>query len=138
MSTQHYKDELCYTDDHEWINLNDKPPIVGIAPFKLIGIPGIEKIQWLGAPGAVIKQNQLIAIIYWKDYYIPVHAPTAGKIIDLNSRLLIGELDLVKLSPENEGWLFSVIPLLHDDDNLLTYEEYASKIQPVSTHRKLL
>lgn len=50
-----------------------------------------------------MQKKEIISIIHYDDYKIPVHLPVAGKIKSINDILLSGDQNVLLQQPEQNG-----------------------------------
>ncbi len=118
---------LKYTEDHEWVNLDGNIAIVGITDFaqgELGDIVFIE-IETEGeelAIGEVFGTIEAVKTV--SDLFLPVDA----KILEVNSAILDNP-ELVNSDPFGEGWLVKIeLKDASSLDTLLTSEKYEELI----------
>ncbi|QEC67452.1 hypothetical protein FRZ67_09135 [Panacibacter ginsenosidivorans] len=123
------KKDLYYTNDHEWINFQGSIAYIGVCNFKLKGIRNVEKIIFTADMGFK-KQGDVVAVIHYDDYKIPVGMPVDGKIINLNQWLLNGQHQILLQDAENTGWMALIVPNQpYERKNLLQYTQYNLKLK---------
>ncbi|MFA6060697.1 MAG: hypothetical protein WC756_21050 [Taibaiella sp.] len=102
-------DDLFYTKEHEWIRFTAETALIGIAQFKLTGIPKIDNIGLFGFKvGDLIPQDSILLNLHYREYTIPVHAPVACKLLEINNIVENGSWEMITDQPEGKGWLFKV------------------------------
>ncbi len=131
------RDNLFYTKDHDWILFTGAVAYIGVANFKLTGIPMIDDISLFGyKTGDLVHEGTLLLNIHYREYVIPVNAPTTCTFLRMNIIIDNGSWDLITDDPEGKGWLFRVEPRLEENSHLLhptTYKKqlpYATNGQP--------
>lgn len=103
------KNDVYYTNDHEWIDFQGSVAYVGVCQFKLKGILQVEQISFLTSE-SIQKQGEVIAIVQYDDYKISVHMPVDGKVISLNDAITQGSKNLLLQQPESDGWIALIVP----------------------------
>jgi len=120
-------EELKYSNDHEWIKVENGTGIIGITDYAqgelgdivYIDIdPDLDEIL-IGESFGSIEAVKTVSDLY---------APVSGKVIELNPNLE-DEPQLVNTDPFGEGWLIK-IELSNTDQlsELLNSEEYQEQI----------
>ena len=117
------KEDLLYTDDHEWVRVEGDEATVGITDYAqselgeivFVDVPTIdESIQQFDVFGSVEAVKTVADL----------NMPMSGTVKDFNYRLDI-EPELVNNDPYEDGW---IIKISLDDPrevaNLLTPEQY--------------
>jgi len=117
-------DNLMYTNDHEWLSLNDDGSVtVGISDHAqgalgelvFVEVPNVGDSFAAGDACAVVESVKAASDIY---------CPVAGTVVAVNAALADAP-ELVNSSPYENGWVFRLQP---DDtgvlDELLDAEAY--------------
>lgn len=95
-----------YTDEHEWIDVEDDIATVGITEYAQGQLGDIVFVE-LPEIGALIEQGKDAAVVESVKAASDVYAPITGEITEVNPAL---EEDpaLVNTSPEDDGWFFKM------------------------------
>ena len=95
-----------YTDEHEWIDVEDDIATVGITDYAQGQLGDIVFVE-LPEVGAMIEQGKDAAVVESVKAASDVYAPITGEITEVNPAL---EEDpaLVNSAPEDEGWFFKM------------------------------
>ena len=106
-STIFNSDTPFYTPDHEWIRFEGRQAYIGVCPFKLTGIPRIDRVEFCNLS---VKQppGSLIATLISDDYSIKIHMPVEGWLVECNPRL-ISEPGLLK-DVSGKNWIARIMP----------------------------
>jgi glycine cleavage system H protein len=93
-----------YTDEHEWIDVEDDIATVGITEYAQSQLGDIVFVE-LPEIGAMIEQGKDAAVVESVKAASDVYAPITGEVTEVNPAL---EEDpaLVNSSPEDDGWFF--------------------------------
>ena len=100
---------LFYSKNHTWLHLEKSGKVkLGIDDF-LYRVLGNLKIVLQAEPGKNVKKGDVIAIIEQDGKQLRLNSPVTGKVIDINSNLIIND---GVLPPDiyNEGWIFAIQP----------------------------
>ena len=95
---------MKYTDTHEWY-LDGK---VGISKYAQQELGEIVYIE-LPKVGQVVKAGEEIAVLESTKAAADIYSPISGTITAVNMKLK-EDVDLLNQSPEEEGYLFEIIP----------------------------
>lgn len=103
-----------YTEDHEWIEVEDDVAIVGITDYAqgqlgdvvFVETPIAETVFAKGDDAAVVESVKAASDVY---------APVSGEVIAGNDAL-VEDPSLVNSDPEGEGWFFKMT--LSDEGDL--------------------
>lgn len=121
--------DLFYTREHEWIRFTGAIVYIGIARFKLTGIPKIDNINLFGfKAGDLVEQGALLLNIHYREYIVAVHAPTTCTLLRMSPIIDNGSWDIITEDPEGEGWLFRAEPRLQDNNHLLHPTVYKDQL----------
>jgi glycine cleavage system H protein len=117
-----------YTDEHEWIDVEDDIATVGITDYAQGQLGDIVFVE-LPSIGALIEQGKDAAVVESVKAASDVYAPITGEITEVNPAL---EEDpaLVNSAPEDEGWFFKMtiadpgeLDALMDEDGYKAFVE---------------
>lgn len=127
-------DELFYTKEHDWIRFSDTIAYIGIAGFKLTGIPKIDDIGLFDyQKGSAIEVGAMLLHLHYRDYIIPMHAPVSCTLLETNPIISEGLWESIIKEPEGEGWLFKVAPAYRENGSLLHPSFYQNRFPFRST-----
>lgn len=122
---------LYYTEGHEWIQFQDSVALVGITNFKLLGFKDIDDIVFAAGQG-VVRQGELIATIRYHDYEIEARMPVDGTLVECNTLLRHGQMNILLSQPEGAGWLARIMPSQpHARLGLLAANQYIESVKPI-------
>ena len=122
------KDNLYYSEDHEWVRTEEDYLVIGVTDFAqeelgdivFVELPEVEEEFDKDDSFGVLESVKAVS-----DTFIPV----SGKIIEVNENL-IDNPELINDDPFGEGWLIKVDPADDSElDELLSAEEYAEFIE---------
>jgi glycine cleavage system H protein len=95
-----------FTDEHEWIDVEDNIATVGITDFAQGQLGDIVFVE-LPEVGALIEQGKDAAVVESVKAASDVYAPITGEITEVNPALE-DDPALVNSSPEDDGWFFKM------------------------------
>jgi glycine cleavage system H protein len=99
---------LKFTQDHEWIRLENGIATVGITPFAQEKLGDLVFVE-LPNVGAKLDKGAVAATVESVKAASDVYAPVAGDVAAVNDRLG-EEPGLVNSEPTGNGWLFKMKP----------------------------
>ena len=114
---------LKYTKDHEWINIDGDYAVVGITNFaqKELGdivFVEIESLEQEIKTGEVFGSVEAVKTV--SDLFMPM----SGKIVDINQKI-VENPELVNSDPYGEGWMIKIqISDLNEVESLLDFKSY--------------
>ena len=100
MSSKHY------TEDHEWVALEDDIATVGISNFAQEQLGDIVFVE-LPEVGRLMAQGDEAAVIESVKAASELYAPVDGEVAEVNDRLG-EEPGLVNSSPTGDGWFIKI------------------------------
>ncbi len=120
-------DSLLYTDDHEWIKIEDSQAIIGITDFAQSELGDIVFIEFPDE-GDTFQKGDTIGTIEAVKTVADLYAPISGKILELNLEL-DDNIELINSDPIGKGWLIKM-ELSNPDEtsDLLSAEDYGNLI----------
>lgn len=119
--------DILYTEDHEWIRIEDGEAIVGITDFAqgelgdivFLELPAIGDKVKLGAECGTIEAVKTVAQLF---------APVSGTISAVNSDLE-NDAGVVNRDPYGEGWFIKIkMSSPSERESLLAPEAYKAKV----------
>jgi len=115
---------LKFTEDHEWLLIEDGIATVGITEHAQTALGDIVFVE-LPEVGASFIQGDEAAVVESVKAASEVYAPLAGEIIEVND-ILVGEPGTVNSSPMDDGWFFKVqISDASEIDTMMDEADYA-------------
>jgi glycine cleavage system H protein len=122
------KDDLYYSEDHEWIREEEDYLLIGITDFAQEELGDIVFVELPEVDEEFDKDDSfgvLESVKAVSDTFIPI----SGKVIEVNEDL-IDNPELINDDPYGDGWLIKVEPADDSElDELLSAEEYAEFIE---------
>jgi glycine cleavage system H protein len=99
---------LRFTQDHEWVRLENGIATVGITPFAQEKLGDLVFVE-LPNVGAKLDKGAVAATVESVKAASDVYAPVAGDVTAVNDRIA-EEPGLVNSEPTGNGWLFKMKP----------------------------
>ena len=101
-----FPDELKYTEEHEWVLIEDEVVTVGITDFAqdqlgdvvFVELPEVGDQLELGKPLGVVESVKAVSDVY---------APLSGEVVEINSELP-DEPEMLNTSPYEDGWMVKI------------------------------
>ncbi len=121
------RSNLKYTDNHEWIKLDDKIAKVGITDHAQTELTDIVFVE-LPEIGKEVKKGEELCVVESVKSVSEIFAPVSGKIANINKKLEDAP-ETINESPYDEGWLVEME--INDEsefDTLLDAESYKRMI----------
>lgn len=118
-----------FTEDHEWIDVDDSVGTVGITDYAQDALGDIVFIE-LPQVGQHLSVGDEAAVIESVKAAGEVKNPVSGEVIAVN-QALVDQPGLINSSPEGEGWVYKIsLADLSELDGLMdasTYQDFSSK-----------
>ena len=123
-----YPEDLLYSENHEWIRVEDDVATMGISDFAqnelgdivFVELPEVDEDFGQGDAMGVVESVKAVSDIYM---------PVGGTIVEANEDVLDAP-DLVNSDPYGEGWLVKV--RFSDEsemDSLMNAEDYQATLE---------
>lgn len=120
-------EDLFYSDEHEWVRVDDDVAIVGITDFAQDQLGDIVYVD-LPAEGDAVEAGAVIGELESTKSVSDVFSPVSGDVIARNDSLE-GSPEVINSDPYGEGWLFKVrIVGPEVTEGLLTAEAYSALV----------
>jgi glycine cleavage system H protein len=117
------RDELKYTDTHEWLKVTNDTAKVGITDHAQSELTDIVFVE-LPEVGKEIKKGEELCIVESVKSVTEIYAPVSGKITNVNKKLEESP-EIINESPYDDGWLIEVeIANNSEINNLLDSDSY--------------
>lgn len=121
------KENLSYTNDHEWIKIDGNTALVGITDFAQSELGDIVFIE-VETIGEDLNKNEVFGTVEAVKTVSDLFIPVSGKVLEFNSALEDNP-ELVNESPYEEGWIVKMeISNLDEISDLLDSNAYKSLI----------
>ena len=121
------KENLSYTNDHEWIKIDGNTALVGITDFAQSELGDIVFIE-VETIGEDLNKNEVFGTVEAVKTVSDLFIPVSGKVLEFNSALEDNP-ELVNESPYDEGWIVKMeISNLYEISDLLDSKAYKSLI----------
>ncbi|MFO8100210.1 MAG: glycine cleavage system protein GcvH [Salinibacter sp.] len=117
-------DDLYYTDDHEWLRLDDGTATVGITDFAQSELGDIVFVE-LEPEETALDQGDVFGTVEAVKTVSELYMPVSGTITAVNDELELAP-EVVNDDPYGDGWMVEIE--LDDEselDDLMAPEAYA-------------
>ena len=120
-------EELKYTEEHEWVKIEDNIATIGITDFAQGELGDIVYLE-IDSLDSEIALNEVFGTVEAVKTVSDLFMPVGGKVIEMNSTLE-DKTELVNEDPYGEGWIIKIdISDLSEVDSLLSPEDYKNLI----------
>jgi len=121
-------DNLRYTENHEWVLLEDDSAIVGITDYAQSELGDIVYVE-IDLLGQLLGVGDVFGSVEAVKTVSDLFMPISGKVVSLNEKLE-NNPELVNEDPYGDGWIIKVElnGKLNTNDKLLSSAEYKELI----------
>ena len=120
-------EELKYTEEHEWVKIEDNIATIGITDFAQGELGDIVYLE-IDSLDSEVALNEVFGTVEAVKTVSDLFMPVGGKVIEMNSTLE-DKPELVNEDPYGEGWIIKIdISDLSEVDSLLSPEDYKNLI----------
>ena len=120
-------EELKYTEEHEWVKIEDNIATIGITDFAQGELGDIVYLE-IDSLDTEIALNEVFGTVEAVKTVSDLFMPVGGKVIETNSNLE-DKPELVNEDPYGEGWIIKIdITDLSEINSLLSAKDYKNLI----------
>lgn len=121
------KEDLQYTETHEWVKVEGKIATIGITDYAQHELGDIVFVE-LPEIKDEIDQEDVLATIEAVKAVEEIYSPISGIVLEINDDLE-DDSELINSSPYDEGWIVKMeITNMDELENLLTADAYSKLI----------
>ena len=121
------RDDLKYTDTHEWLKIKGNTAVIGITDYAQSELTDIVFAE-LPEVGKELKKGDELCVVESVKSVSEIYAPISGKVVVINEKLE-DTPELINESPYDDGWLVELeIKIRRELENLIDAESYKKKI----------
>ncbi|MBF0532292.1 MAG: glycine cleavage system protein GcvH [Candidatus Omnitrophica bacterium] len=119
---------LLYTKEHEWVNVEGDSATIGISDYAQESLGDITFVE-VPSEGDEVEQFEQIASVESVKAASDIFSPVSGKIVEVNPNLEATP-ELINRSPYRKGWIAKIkMSDPEETANLMTAEEYESFLE---------
>ena len=120
-------EELKYTEEHEWVKIEDNIATVGITDFAQGELGDIVYLE-IDTLDSEIASNEVFGTVEAVKTVSDLFMPVSGKVIEINSDLE-DKPELVNEDPYGEGWIIKIdISDISETTSLLGSQDYKNLV----------
>jgi len=120
-------EELKYTEEHEWVRIEENIAVVGITDFAQGELGDIVYLE-IDTLDSQIDSNEVFGTVEAVKTVSDLFMPVAGKVVEVNSSLEDNP-ELVNEDPYGKGWIIKIhITNESQIDTLLSPSDYKNLI----------
>jgi len=122
-----FPEELKYTEDHEWVMVEEELVTVGISDFAQDALGDVVFVE-LPEVGTEVVAGKAFGVVESVKAVSDVYAPVSGVVEEINDELPDAP-EMVNTSPYEDGWMIRIRPTDSSDTNsLMDAEAYQAHI----------
>ena len=114
-------EDVGYTENHEWIRIEDDEAAVGITDYAQDQLGDIVFVE-LPRPGDVLGKGEEFGTVESVKAVAELYMPIGGEILAVNTALEDSP-GLVNTSPHSDGWIIRIKQSDPDELNILINKE---------------
>jgi len=117
------KEELKYTQTHEWIKIEGNTGIVGVTDFAQHEMGDIVFVD-LPKVGLKLEKEKQACVVESVKSAFDIYSPVSGEVIEVNNSLS-NDPAKINQDPYGEGWIFKIkISNPSEANSLMSYSQY--------------
>ena len=99
-------EELKFTEDHEWVLVEEDVVTVGITNFAQESLGDIVFVE-LPDVGTKVEAGKAFGVVESVKAVSDVYAPVSGQVVEINEELPDAP-DVINTSPYEDGWMIKI------------------------------
>ena len=122
-----FPEELKYTEEHEWVMVEEDLAVVGITDFAQDALGDVVFVE-LPEVGTSVEAGKAFGVVESVKAVSDVYAPLTGTIEEIKDDL-IDAPEIINTSPYEDGWMVKIrMANAGDADDLMDAEAYQALI----------
>lgn len=101
-----FPEELKYTEEHEWVLVEDDVATVGITDFAQDQLGDVVFVE-LPEVGDQLEIGKALGVVESVKAVSDVYAPLSGEVVEVNTDLP-DEPEMLNTSPYEDGWMVKI------------------------------
>ena len=122
-----FPEELKYTEEHEWVLVEEELAIVGITDFAQDALGDVVFVE-LPEVGTAVEAGKAFGVVESVKAVSDIYAPISGTIEEVNDDL-VDAPEIINTSPYEDGWMIKIrMADASDADDLMDVDAYQALI----------
>jgi len=122
-----FPEELRYTEEHEWVMVEEELAVIGISDFAQDALGDVVFVE-LPEVGAVLEAGKAFGVVESVKAVSDIYAPVSGTVEEINEDLLDAP-EIINTSPYEDGWMIKIrMDDVADADALMNADDYQALI----------
>lgn len=123
-----FPEELLYTEEHEWVLVEDDIITIGITDFAQDSLGDVVFVE-LPDVGAEVVAGKAFGVVESVKAVSDVYAPVSGEVVETNEELPDAP-EVINTSPYEDGWMIKVrIADRSELDDLMDSDAYLAFVE---------
>jgi len=101
-----FPEELKYTEEHEWVMVEEDLAVVGITDFAQEALGDVVFVE-LPAVGTVLEAGKAFGVVESVKAVSDIYAPVSGTVEEINDDL-VDAPEIINTSPYEDGWMIKI------------------------------
>ena len=101
-----FPEHLKYTEEHEWVEMENNVARVGITDYAQSELGDIVFVELPGV-GTEVSQGSVFGTIEAVKTVSDLYAPLGGKVVEVNEEL-VDQPEKINESPYGDGWMIKI------------------------------
>jgi len=101
-----FPEELKYTEEHEWVLVEEDLAIIGITDFAQDALGDVVFVE-LPEVGAVVEAGKAFGVVESVKAVSDIYAPVSGTVEEVNDDL-VDTPEIINTSPYDDGWMIKI------------------------------
>lgn len=125
-----FPEEMLYTEEHEWVLVEDDVASIGITDFAQDSLGDIVFVE-LPEVGATVEAGKPFGVVESVKAVSDIYSPITGEVVEVNDELPDAP-ETVNTSPYEDAWMIKVkLADVSELDDLMTADKYKEFIQNI-------
>jgi len=123
-----FPEELKYTEEHEWVLIEDDIVTVGITDFAQDSLGDVVFVE-LPELGATVEAGKSFGVVESVKAVSDVYSPVTGEVVEVNDELPDSP-ETINTSPYEDGWMVKIrLSDTAELDDLLDADAYQAFVE---------
>jgi len=101
-----FPEELKYTEEHEWVMVEEDLAVVGITDFAQDALGDVVFVE-LPEVGATLEAGKAFGVVESVKAVSDIYAPVSGVVEEVNEDL-VDSPEILNTSPYEDGWMIKI------------------------------
>jgi len=123
-----FPDDLKYTEEHEWILLEEEVATIGITDFAQDQLGDVVFVE-LPEVGTKLEAGKAFGVVESVKAVSDIYAPLSGEVVEINEEL-VETPEVINTSVYEDGWMIKIqVSDMSQVEDLLDANTYQSMVE---------